>query len=123
MMKKMYGGMYNLEENHLFSHVFCLISVNSGFEQHEIPLDVIWLDVDHTNGKRYFTWDTWKFPNPEKLQDDIAAYGRKMVSITDPHIKKDDGYHIYADAKARGYFVKNKEGVDYEGSCWPGKNE
>ncbi|CAF1341722.1 unnamed protein product [Rotaria sordida] len=97
-------------------------SVNNGFEQHQIPLDVIWLDIEHTNGKRYFTWDTSKFSDPEKLQDDLAIYGRKMVTITDPHIKKDDGYHIYAEAKSHGYFVKTKDGADYEGWCWPGSS-
>ncbi len=97
--------------------------VLNGFEQHQIPLDVIWLDIEHTNGKRYFTWDTSKFPNPEKLQDDIARYGRKMITISDPHIKKDDGYHIYAEAKSRGYFVKTKDGADYEGWCWPGSTD
>ncbi len=100
-----------------------MISVNNGFEQHQIPLDVIWLDIEHTNGKRYFTWDTSKFPNPEKLQDDMAVYGRKMVTISDPHIKKDDGYQIYAEAKSRGYFVKTKDGSDYEGWCWPGEKK
>ncbi|CAF4662332.1 unnamed protein product, partial [Rotaria sp. Silwood2] len=97
-------------------------SVNNGFEQYQIPLDVIWLDIEHTNGKRYFTWDTSKFPDPEKLQDDLAIYGRRMVTITDPHIKKDDGYHVYAEAKSHGYFVKTKDGADYEGWCWPGSS-
>ena len=103
--------------NYQFLFVFSLLN---GFEKHRIPLDTIWLDVDHTNGKRYFTWDLTKFPNPEKLQDDIAIFGRKTITITDPHIKKDDGYHIYVEAKARGYLVKTRDGSDYEGWCWPG---
>ncbi|CAF0830952.1 unnamed protein product [Didymodactylos carnosus] len=97
-------------------------NVNAGFEHHMIPMDVLWLDIEHTNGKRYFTWDTGKFPNPEKMQQDIALYGRKMVTISDPHIKKDDNYHIYADAKLKQYFVKSKDGSDYEGWCWPGSS-
>ena len=27
-------------------------AVDSGFDDHEIPYDVIWLDIEHTNGKR-----------------------------------------------------------------------
>jgi alpha 1,3-glucosidase len=46
-----------------------------------------------------------------------------MVTISDPHIKKDDGYQVYAEAKSNGYFVKTKDGADYEGWCWPGKNK
>jgi alpha 1,3-glucosidase len=52
----------------------------------------------------------------------MAVYGRKMVTISDPHIKKDDGYQIYAEAKSRSYFVKTKDGSDYEGWCWPGSS-
>lgn len=32
--------------------------------------------------------------------------GRKMVTIIDPHIKKDDNYHVYKEAKELGYFIK-----------------
>lgn len=27
-------------------------AVDGGFDQHEIPYDVLWLDIEHTNGKR-----------------------------------------------------------------------
>jgi len=26
--------------------------VNAGFEEHNLPVDVIWLDIEHTDGKR-----------------------------------------------------------------------
>ncbi len=30
-----------------------VIMVNEGFDTHGIPYDVIWLDIEHTDGKRY----------------------------------------------------------------------
>jgi hypothetical protein len=27
-----------------------------------VPCDVIWLDIEHTDGKRYVTWDGGLFP-------------------------------------------------------------
>jgi len=27
-------------------------SVNAGFDQHDFPMDVIWLDIEHTDGKK-----------------------------------------------------------------------
>jgi alpha 1,3-glucosidase len=30
-------------------------AVESGFEDLDFPMDVIWLDIEHTDGKRYFT--------------------------------------------------------------------
>uniref|UniRef100_A0A915BUK4 DUF5110 domain-containing protein n=3 Tax=Parascaris univalens TaxID=6257 RepID=A0A915BUK4_PARUN len=96
-------------------------AVHAGFDEHDIPVDVIWLDIEHTDGKRYFTWDPVKFSKPKEMIEALAAKGRKMVTIIDPHIKKDDDFHVYKDAKDMGYFVKSKDGTsDYEGHCWPG---
>ena len=46
-----------------------------------------------------------------------------MVTIVDPHIKRDDKYAIYKEAKDKGYFVKKPDGTsDYDGWCWPGSS-
>ena len=39
-------------------------NVDANFDEFDIPYDVLWLDIDHTDGKRYFTWDNILFPNP-----------------------------------------------------------
>jgi mannosyl-oligosaccharide alpha-1,3-glucosidase len=83
---------------------------------------VLWLDIEHTDGKRYFTWDAIKFPNPVETLTHISSFGRKMVTIVDPHIKVDSNYEIYSEAKEKGYFIKNKDGHDMEGWCWPGQS-
>ncbi|XP_066464644.1 neutral alpha-glucosidase C isoform X2 [Eleutherodactylus coqui] len=95
-------------------------AVDSGFDDHNIPYDVIWLDIEHTNGKRYFTWDQDKFSNPVKMQENLQEKKRKLVVISDPHIKVDPKYTLYSEAKEKGYFVKNISGQDFEGNCWPG---
>ncbi|XP_044515955.1 neutral alpha-glucosidase C [Gracilinanus agilis] len=95
-------------------------AVDAGFDAHDIPYDVIWLDIEHTEGKRYFTWDKKKFPNPKRMQELIRSKKRKVVVITDPHIKVDPKYSLYSQAKDKGYFVKNHKGGDFEGVCWPG---
>lgn len=94
--------------------------VDSGFDEHDIPYDVLWLDIEHTDGKRYFTWDHSAFPNPEVMQGKIADKGRKMVTIVDPHIKRDSSFHLHEEATAKGYYVKDATGKDFDGWCWPG---
>ncbi|MEQ2217636.1 hypothetical protein XENOCAPTIV_017415, partial [Xenoophorus captivus] len=42
-------------------------SVDAGFDEHDIPYDFIWLDIEHTDGKRYFTWDPHKFASPKEM--------------------------------------------------------
>ncbi|NXW55644.1 GANC glucosidase, partial [Eurystomus gularis] len=96
--------------------------VDAGFDEHDIPYDVIWLDIEHTDGKRYFTWDKKKFQNPRKLQEHLRKKKRKLVVIVDPHIKVDPMYPVYSQAKDKGYFVKDRNGQDFEGICWPGSS-
>lgn len=95
-------------------------AVDAGFDEHDIPYDVMWLDIEHTEDKKYFTWDKKRFANPKGMQELLRGKGRKLVVISDPHIKVDPDYTVYAEAKERGFFVKNPEGGDLEGVCWPG---
>ncbi|XP_072737067.1 neutral alpha-glucosidase AB isoform X1 [Ciconia boyciana] len=103
---------YNDEED--------VAAVERGFEEHAVPCDVLWLDIEHADGKRYFTWDPSKFPRPRAMLERLAAKKRKMVSIVDPHIKVDSSYRVHNELRSRGFYVKTKDGSDYEGWCWPG---
>ncbi|KAI6198777.1 Glycosyl hydrolase family 31 protein [Aphelenchoides besseyi] len=97
--------------------------VHAKMDEYDIPFDSIWLDIEHTNGKRYFTWDADKFPNPKAMAEKLEAQGRHIVTIIDPHVKKDESYDLYRLAKERGYFVKNADGTsDFVGDCWPGQS-
>ncbi|XP_016783503.2 neutral alpha-glucosidase C isoform X3 [Pan troglodytes] len=95
-------------------------AVDAGFDEHDIPYDAMWLDIEHTEGKRYFTWDKNRFPKPKRMQELLRSKKRKLVVISDPHIKIDPDYSVYVKAKDQGFFVKNQEGEDFEGVCWPG---
>ena len=64
---------------------------------------------------RYFTWDKHFFPDPIAMQDNLAASGRKLVTIVDPHIKRDPNYYIYKEAQDKGLYVKNKDGQEFDG--------
>uniref|UniRef100_A0A669PNC9 Uncharacterized protein n=1 Tax=Phasianus colchicus TaxID=9054 RepID=A0A669PNC9_PHACC len=97
-------------------------AVDAGFDEHDIPYDVIWLDIEHTDGKRYFTWDKKKFQNPKRMQELLRKKKRKLVVIVDPHIKADPMYTLYSQGKEKGYFVKDRNGKDFEGICWPGSS-
>jgi alpha 1,3-glucosidase len=62
------------------------------------------------------------FPNPKQLIENVSAYGRKMVTIVDPHLKREGGYHIYDGARAAGHLVQDKDGNEFDGWCWPGSS-
>jgi hypothetical protein len=70
-------------------------AVNEGFDEHLMPCDVIWLDIEHTDGKRYMTWDESRFPDPVNMLNGVSSVGRKMVTIVDPHVKRDSEYELH----------------------------
>ena len=67
----------------------------------------------------YFTWDSHKFPSPEEMIRNVTSRGRKMVTIIDPHIKRDPNYFVHSDATANGYYVKDRDGNDFDGQWRP----
>jgi len=97
-------------------------AVEQKFDEHDIPMDVMWLDIEHTDGKKYFTWDGRKFGDSIGMTDNLTAHGRKLVTIVDPHIKKDSGYWVYSDLTDKDLWVKTKDGNNYDGWCWPGSS-
>ncbi|KAG4090737.1 glycosyl hydrolases family 31-domain-containing protein [Neocallimastix lanati (nom. inval.)] len=99
-----------------------VLMVDNKFDEYGIPYDVIWLDIEHTDGKRYFTWDLSKFPDPKGLQEKISLKGRKMVTIIDPHIKVDNNYYVYKEAKDKDLYVHNNQDKPFDGWCWPGSS-
>lgn len=81
-------------------------TVDANFDKHDIPYDCIWLDIEHTDGKAYFSWNSASFPTPEKMLAGISGKKRKMVNVVDPHIKKDEKFHVYTELRSLGLYTK-----------------
>ncbi|EAY22440.1 Glycosyl hydrolases family 31 protein [Trichomonas vaginalis G3] len=94
--------------------------VLNGLDTNIIPVDAMWLDLDHLDDKMYFTYDPYKFADFAKLQDDYDNLERKFVALCDPHLRIDMGYYIFEQAFNQHFFVKTRLDSDYEGECWPG---
>jgi len=76
------------------------------FRDKKIPCDVIYLDIDYMDGYRVFTWNKDRFPNPEKMLDDLKDEGFKIVPIIDPGIKADSNYFAAKEGLAKDLFAK-----------------
>ena len=95
-------------------------ALDRNFDRHGVPLDAAWMDIEHTDGKRYFTWDERAFPDPSALDAQLRPKGRRLVAIADPHLKADDEYALFATAKAHGWLVRDAANATFVGKCWPG---
>ncbi|UKZ93782.1 uncharacterized protein TrAFT101_008690 [Trichoderma asperellum] len=96
--------------------------VDKRFDKFKIPYDVIWLDIEYTDGIKYFTWDPHSFTDPIGMGKQLDSHGRKLVVIIDPHIKKTEDYPINEQLQSQDLAVHDKEGKIYDGHCWPGQS-
>jgi alpha 1,3-glucosidase len=96
--------------------------VDRKMDKAKMPYDVIWLDLEYTDEKKYFTWDKHTFPDPIGMGKQLDSHGRKLVTIIDPHIKNVDNYPVVAEMKSKGYAVNKKDGSIFDGWCWPGSS-
>ncbi|KAM6502966.1 glycoside hydrolase family 31 protein [Amanita muscaria] len=97
-------------------------TVQKRFDEEDMPVDVFWLDIEYSDEHKYFIWDKKTFPDPVDMINDVAANGRKMVVIVDPHLKRTQDYPVYKQASEHGLLVRNKDNQEYEGWCWSGSS-
>ena len=45
------------------------LAVDAAFDEHNIPYDVMWLDIEHTDGKRCTLWRSEYIEGPSALRD------------------------------------------------------
>lgn len=94
--------------------------IAQNFRQHQIPCDVIWMDIDYMDGYRIFTFDPVRFSDPKALNDDLHKAGFKAVYMIDPAPKADPNYFVYKSGTENDVWVRTADGKEYQGNVWPG---
>lgn len=97
-----------------------LLDVHSKMDENRIPYDTIWLDVEYTDKKKYFTWDESLFPHHIKMMEKLDETGRNLVVIVDPHLKTE--YDVSDYVSKHNLAVNNVDAEPYKGHCWPGES-
>ena len=87
-----------------------------------IPHDAIWLDLDHTDEKMYFTFHPQNFRDAEQLQDEIDPLERKVVALIDPHLRVEYSYPVFEKALNGRFLVRTRTDSEYTAECWPGES-
>src|SRR3954470_1616391 len=67
-------------------------AIARGYRERGIPRDVVYLDIDHMDGYRVFTFDDERFPDMAAFTAALEADGFRVVCITDPGVKVDEDY-------------------------------
>jgi len=95
-------------------------AVGAELRDRALPADGLWLDIQHLDGYRTFTWDPAAFPDPAGLLAGLAADGFKTVVIADPGLKAEPGWDVYDAAMAGGLALALPTGAAFVGTVWPG---
>jgi alpha-glucosidase len=90
------------------------------FDQHKIPIDMVYLDIHYMDQYKVFTWHPEYFPNPQELIEQADQLEIKLAVILDPGIKKETGYVPYEEGNELDIWVNYIDGQPYEGHVWPG---
>jgi alpha-glucosidase len=100
--------------------------VVSEYRKRDLPLDVVYLDIDYMNGYRVFTFNQERFPDPRALTEKLARQGVKVVTIVDPGIKyppdKNERYHAFDQGLEKNFFQRRRNGDLFVPRVWPGES-
>lgn len=98
-----------------------LLRLAREYRERGICCDALWLDIEHMNGYRVFTWDAEKFPDLAGLVAELGARGLRVITIVDPGVKFEPGYPVFDQGLAQNLFCKTETGDVYIGQVWPGR--
>ena len=96
-------------------------AVADGYQKHNLPLDMIYLDIDYMDHYKDFTINEERFPNFNDFTAEMKERGIHLIPIIDAGVKIEDGYSIYEEGKASGYFCKKEDGSFFTAGVWPGR--
>ncbi|MFE0254552.1 TIM-barrel domain-containing protein [Streptomyces sp. NPDC059010] len=93
----------------------------SGYQDRDLPLDAVHLDIDHYDEHQVFTVDHEGFPKLPQLAEDLRRDGIRLVSIVDPAVKAAPGNAVYDSGTVEDAFVRDASGQVVRGVVWPGE--
>lgn len=91
------------------------------YKEHDLPLDMICMDIEYMQDYADFTVNKERFPDLAKLSADLKAQGIRLVPIIDAGVRIDPNDPTCTEGVEKGYFCKKSDGTPFVAAVWPGK--
>ena len=91
------------------------------YKEHDLPLDMICMDIEYMQDYADFTVNKERFPDLTKLSADLKAQGIRLVPIIDAGVRIDPNDSTCTEGVEKGYFCKKADGTPFVAAVWPGK--
>lgn len=91
------------------------------YKEHDLPLDMICMDIDYMQDYADFTVNKERFPDLTKLSADLKAQGIRLVPIIDAGVRIDPNDPTCTEGLEKRYFCKKADGTPFVAAVWPGK--
>ena len=94
--------------------------VADGYRENNIPLDMVYMDIDYMQDFKDFTLNEKNFPDFPEFVQEMKDKNLRLIPIIDAGVKVEDGYDVYEEGVKNRYFCQREDGSDFVAAVWPG---
>lgn len=94
--------------------------VAEGYRKNNIPIDMIYMDIDYMQDYKDFTLNEENFSDFPAFVREMKQQGIRLIPIIDAGVKVEEGYPVYEEGVEKGYFCKREDGSEFVAAVWPG---
>ncbi|MDO4337755.1 MAG: glycoside hydrolase family 31 protein [Eubacteriales bacterium] len=94
--------------------------VAEGYRENQIPLDMIYMDIDYMQDFKDFTLNEENFKDFPEFVQEMKDNHIRLIPIIDAGVKVEKGYSVYEEGVENRYFCQREDGSDFVAAVWPG---
>ncbi|MET9505331.1 glycoside hydrolase family 31 protein [Streptomyces sp. NPDC006622] len=96
--------------------------VVAGYQEHDLPLDVVHVDVGPSDGRQVFAVDQERFAKLSVLAEELRRDGVRLVSQVEPTVRAAPGDAVHDSGVVEDVFVRDASGRPVEGTARAGES-
>ena len=96
------------------------VRVAENYRKNHLPIDMIYMDIDYMEEYKDFTVNQEEFGEFSAFVEAMKEKNIRLVPIIDAGVKIEEGYPVYEEGIAQGYFCVREDKTPFTAAVWPG---